>query len=210
MFLCAYAMMHVLQAGQIEFGLRLQVNSYRYLKDPSTAKKGGSTGFSPGLNIQMKTSPTSFLRAAVLYQRRNYQLNYHSGNASFTNADLRLTESELSFGQYLFSQGRDQGFYLNGGLQMLNRNWGEEIYQEAIIANTYWPQTRVSTLLGAGYSVLTNSGMKIHLGVSMNHFIGDKMAFETNRHQYSFYIQFNGINKFKSVDPIHRKCNNQF
>lgn len=200
----------ILNAFQIEGGLRLQLNSYRYLSEPGTGLRNSSTAFSPGFNLQLKTSSTSFLRAGLMLQKRNYKLNYTQGMATFTNSNLNLTELELSFGKYLFSRGRDVGFYVNGGIQTLFRNWGEEVYREDIIPKTYWANIRLSSMMGAGYSVMTDGGMKISFGAGRNDFLGSMMATDLRAHQYFFYIQFNGIKKIKSVNSIHKKCNNQF
>ncbi|HEY1045767.1 MAG TPA: hypothetical protein VGF79_04965 [Bacteroidia bacterium] len=198
------------KATEIEGGLRLQVNSYRFYSSNDLRNKNLSNAISPGLNLQISTSASSFLRASVLYQKRQYLLNYQSGTAAFTQANLTLTETELAFGKYLFSGGQRQGFYLQAGIQTLFRNWGEETYQQDIVPNTYWPQLRVSSMLGAGYSFRTNSGLNVHLGTGINGFISDKMNFETGRHQYFFYILFNGSRKIKNASPMHKKCNQQF
>lgn len=197
-------------AGQIELGLRAQVNAYRFYNDPSQNIIGKSSSFSPGINLQISTSATSFIRASALIQKRNYQLNYISGDATFIQSELSLTEMELSLGKYLFSRGKDQGFYLNAGIQALWRNWGEESYRQAVIDNTYWPNARLSSMFGFGYSFYTSSGMKMYIGANMNNFIDQKMAYEKPTHQYALYLIFNGVFKYKAKSAMQTKCFNQF
>lgn len=167
-----------------------------------------------GIYVAKSISNRMSIDASFVSSRATYSVNYKSDNAVFKNADIRFFEANLNANLILNPNATNNYFFVFGGLQYLQRNWGEERFINTVIPNTYWPASRTM--------IQTGLGMKFYLGkhcvrdndnviqpfVGMR-FIKDKyVVYDTPLNQ--LFIGVVLTHEIKSPDGKNRGCKNEF
>lgn len=132
--------------GKMEFN-RLKIENAS--RQTETVYEPGAHG-AAGLYAAAMISKRWFIDASVLLSRASYTPVYISDRAEFTSADIRFTQMNLCLNMELNPAAKKVHFFLFGGVQMLYRRWGEEMYINAVIDRSYWPATRFMPQAGLG------------------------------------------------------------
>jgi len=110
------------------------------------------------------------LHGSVLLSRAYYNVNYSNGAAVFSDADIRFTQSNLTLEYYFGTIANALRPFLFGGAQHLYRRYGTESFRNAVIANSYWPTSRLQGQWGVGLKISDNDllGIRIFGGLRYN------------------------------------------
>lgn len=125
-----------------------------------------------GLYLSKSLGNRFFIDASILLSRAKYQLDYRRAGSTFIDADIRHTELNANLNMFLNPHAEKTRFFVFGGGQLLYRRWGQERFDNNIMANTYWPSTRLMLQFGAG------SIFSIGKGFYLQPFVGGRYAFE--------------------------------
>jgi hypothetical protein len=132
--------------GKLEFN-RLKIENAE--NRPEVVYEPGLKG-GLGLYTAVNLNRYWFIDASVLLSRAKYSPDYTRGNTVFMDADVRFTQVNLCLNLVLNPRSERANVFLFGGAQLLYRRWGEERYVNDVVANSYWPVTRILTQAGLG------------------------------------------------------------
>ncbi|MES2618665.1 MAG: hypothetical protein V4613_12355 [Bacteroidota bacterium] len=162
--------------GELRYGLitKLEFNRAKIENEAnkSVVKYQSPVISANGLYISQSINRRFFVDASVLLSRAKYQLDYRRAGSVFMDADIRFTELNINLNMILNPRAQKLRVFIFGGGQLLYRRWGQERFENDVIANTYWPSTRVMFQFGVG------SVFPIGNGFYLQPFVGGRYAYE--------------------------------
>jgi hypothetical protein len=131
---------------------RIELNRLAKQQADNTLKERFQPGVIPasGLYAAFGYGKRWFLDASVLLSRSKYSVNYKDSSSVFMDADVRFTQTNFNINMILNPHYKKATLFIFGGVQLLNRRWGEERYIHAIVAQSYWPSFRTMAQAGMG------------------------------------------------------------
>lgn len=143
--------------GEFRFGIIGKVESNR-LKIENTdnlteVKNQPGVQGAGGLYAAFKLNRYWFLDASVLLSRAKYTVNYSRLSATFMDADVRFTQTNLNLNLVLNPNSERIQLFLFGGTQLLYRRWGEERFVQHVLDHSYWPAARLMLQGGLGTKI---------------------------------------------------------
>ncbi|MDI1232667.1 MAG: hypothetical protein PSX81_00140 [bacterium] len=139
-----------------------------------------------GFYIARTLGNTFFIDGSVVFTRAMYTPNFTRNNATLIDANIRFTEVNLALNLILNPRSETVNVFLFGGGQLLYRRWGEERFNNAVLANSYWPNSRLLVQAGLGAKCTIRNGLYLQPFIGLRYALEQQLVYDTSMNQYYF------------------------
>lgn len=191
--------------GKLEYNrLKLETADNRILNQNEPGAKAAG-----GFYVARTLGRHFFADASVAFTRAMYTANFTRNNATLIDADIRFTEINLGLNWVLNPSSEKVNVFLFGGVQILARRWGEERFNNAILANSYWPNSRLMAQTGIGAKCTIGEGIYLQPFFGIRYALEQQLVYDTPFNQYYFGVVL-GFGKKGAPKNRYGKCPTEF
>lgn len=168
--------------GKLEYNrLKLETPDNKVVNQNEPGAKAAG-----GFYISRTLGSAFFIDGSLAFTRAMYTANFTRNNATLIDANIRFTEINLCLNLVLNPRSEKVNVFLFGGGQLLARRWGEERFNNAVVPNSYWPNSRFMAQAGMGAKCAIGNGTYLQPFVGFRYALEQQLVYDTPLNQYYF------------------------
>ncbi len=203
-------------AQNIEYGLgvigksesnKFKINHYNNENITSSSNKT-KMQLAGGLYAFYSTGNKFMFDVSLVFTNAKNDFNITQNNSTFISSNTRFLENNFNISYFLNNNTHKTRPFIFLGGQLLIRRWGEEVYFNDIMKDTYWPKISTNYQFGIGVKKYTSSSLFIQPFAGIRNGLQLNTIYDVPFNQIFLGVVF-GINK-KSSHKISNinKCFN--